>query len=57
MLIPKSILEEVPVTKWFREDSGLVPVLLHAGNNAVHHHYFGCPVCGAEVGGFIITSN
>lgn len=33
---------------------GLSPVLCNAGSNAVHHHYFGCPVCGSEVGGFTI---
>lgn len=38
-------------------NNGLSPVLCNAGSNAVHHHYFGCPVCGAEVGGFIITGN
>ena len=37
------------------KNKGLVPVLCNAGSNAVHHHYFGCPVCGHEVGGFTIT--
>lgn len=54
-MIPKPILEDVPVLKWVRGDNGLSPVLCNAGSNAVHHHFFGCPVCGAEVGGFIIT--
>jgi hypothetical protein len=34
---------------------GLPPILCNAGSGAVHHHYFGCPVCGNEVGGFVIT--
>ena len=37
------------------ENKGRTPILCNAGSNAIHHHYFGCPVCGSEVGGFIIT--
>lgn len=37
--------------------SGLAPVLCNAGSNAIHHHYFGCPTCGSEVGGFIVTGS
>jgi predicted RNA-binding Zn-ribbon protein involved in translation (DUF1610 family) len=33
------------------------PVLCNAGSGAVHHHYFGCPRCGREVGGFLITGS
>jgi len=36
---------------------GLEPVLCNAGSNAVHHHFFGCPVCGTKVGGFVITGS
>ena len=36
---------------------GLAPVLCNAGSNATRHHYFGCPVCGSEVGGFAITED
>lgn len=34
------------------KNSGLSAVLCNAGSGAIHHHYFGCPICGAEVGGF-----
>ena len=36
---------------------GQSPVLCNAGSNAAHHHYFGCPICGNKVGGFIITGS
>ena len=33
-------------------NNGLSPVLCSAGSNAVHHHYFGCPVgkVSAQIG-------
>lgn len=34
---------------------GLSPVLCNSGSSRIHHHYFGCPICGNEVGGFLIT--
>lgn len=33
------------------------PILKPAGSHAIHHHYFGCPRCGNEVGGFIATGS
>lgn len=39
------------------DNKGLSPVLCNAGSGAVHHHYFGCPRCRAEVGGFVITGS
>lgn len=39
------------------EPRRLSPVLCKAGSHAVHHHYFGCPVCGTEVGGFTATGS
>lgn len=33
------------------------PVLCHAPIGAIHHHYFGCPRCGNEVGGFTRTGH
>jgi hypothetical protein len=35
--------------------SGKDPVLCSGGY--IHHHYFGCPVCGTEVGGFVTTGS
>lgn len=32
---------------------GAAPVICSGGY--AHHHYWGCPVCGSEVGGFVIT--
>lgn len=32
---------------------GLSPVLCKSGNYSIHHHHFGCPICGHEVGGFL----
>ena len=39
------------------ENIGLSPVLYNAGSNKIHHHFFGCPICGNEVGGFTITGS
>lgn len=39
------------------KDAGVKPILCNAGCNAVHHHFWGCPRCGSEVGGFIITGS
>ncbi|MBQ5871451.1 MAG: hypothetical protein IIW69_03445 [Bacteroidaceae bacterium] len=33
----------------------LSPLLLKNSNSRVHHHFFACPACHAEVGGFVIT--
>lgn len=38
-------------------NKGVAPVLCNAGSNSIHHHYFGCPVCGSEVGGVTITGD
>lgn len=38
-------------------DKVVTPVLRKTGSDAIHHHYFGCPVCGSEVGGFVITGS
>lgn len=38
-------------------NKGAAPVLCNAGSNSIHHHYFGCPVCGSDVGGFTITGD
>lgn len=38
-------------------NKGAAPVLCNAGSNSIHHHYFGCPVCGSEVGGFTVTGD
>lgn len=38
-------------------NKGIPPVLCNAGSGAVHHHYFGCPKCGHEVGGFVLTGS
>lgn len=48
---------ECPASKpeYRMRDKGVTPVLRNAGSNTVHHHYFGCPICGSEVGGFVIT--
>lgn len=32
---------------------GLAPVLCNSGSGAIHHHHFGCPICGNKVGGFL----
>lgn len=50
---------ECPASRpeYLKRKSALPPVLCNAGSNAVHHHYFGCPVCGSEVGGFVITGS
>ena len=39
------------------KNKGLAPVLCNAGSGSIHHHYFGCPVCWSEVGGFTITGD
>ncbi len=39
----------------YKKDNGLPPILCRAESGAAHHHYFGCPKCGFEVGGFVIT--
>ena len=38
---------------------GLSPVLCKTdmGSRYIHHHYFGCPICGNKVGGFLITGS
>ena len=50
---------ECPASKpgYLKTDNALPPVLCNSGSNAIHHHYFGCPVCGSEVGGFVITGS
>ena len=40
-----------------KHNKGISPVLYNAGSNAIHHHYFGCPICGNKVGGFLSTGN
>ena len=37
--------------------NGLAPVLCNSGSGAIHHHHFGCPICGNKVGGFLSTGN
>ena len=39
------------------KNQGLAPVLCNAGSGSIHHHYFGCPVCGSEGGGFTISGD
>lgn len=50
---------ECPASKpeYRMRDKGVIPVLRKTGSDAIHHHYFGCPVCGSEVGGFVITGS
>ena len=38
---------------------GLSPILCKSDMSSrhVHHHYFGCPSCGNEVGGFSVSGN
>lgn len=38
-------------------ENGLAPVLCNSGSGAIHHHHFGCPICGNKVGGFLSTGN
>lgn len=38
-------------------ENSLAPVLCNAGSSAIHHHYFGCPICGNKVGGFLIVGS
>ncbi len=42
-----------------KNENGLSPVLCNAGMGSryIHHHYFGCPICGNKVGGFLITGS
>lgn len=39
------------------KNEGMTPSLSNAGSGAVHHHFFACPICGDEVGGFTITGD
>lgn len=42
-----------------KNENGLSPVLCNSGTGSryIHHHYFGCPICGNKVGGFLITGS
>lgn len=42
-----------------KNENGLSPALCNAGMGSryIHHHYFGCPICGNKVGGFLITGS
>lgn len=33
------------------------PVLCNKGSGSIHHRFFGCPICGTEVGGFLSTGD
>ena len=30
-------------------------MLCNSGSHSIHHHHFGCPICGHKVGGFLAT--